>query len=54
MVTKLIPARAGYCEYFYSVKALIDGAVWLTPWAGSAGDPSLRLKNGFAQDDKVV
>ena len=27
------------------------GAVWLTHWAGEAGDPSLRLKNGFAQDD---
>ena len=27
------------------------GAVWLTHWAGEAGDPWLRLKNGFAQDD---
>jgi hypothetical protein len=26
-------------------------AVWLTRWAASAGDPSLRLKNGSAQDD---
>jgi hypothetical protein len=24
---------------------------WLTRKAGQAGDPSLRLKNGFAQDD---
>jgi hypothetical protein len=25
-----------------------------TRWAGQTGGPSLRLKNGFAQDDKVV
>jgi len=31
-----------------------SGAVWLTHQAGEAGDPSLRLKNGYAQDDKVV
>jgi len=24
---------------------------WLMRKAGQAGDPSLRLKNGFAQDD---
>jgi hypothetical protein len=24
---------------------------WLTRKAGQAGDPSLRLTNGFAQDD---
>ena len=28
-----------------------SGAVWLARRAGSAGDPSLRLKNGCAQDD---
>ena len=28
-----------------------SGAVWLARWAGSAGDPSLRLKNGSALDD---
>jgi hypothetical protein len=27
------------------------GAIWLTREASEAGDPSLRLKNGFAQDD---
>jgi Ca-activated chloride channel homolog len=27
------------------------GAGWLTRWAGEAGGPSLRLKNGSAQDD---
>ncbi len=27
---------------------------WLTHQAGSAGDPSLRLKSGYAQDDDVV
>jgi hypothetical protein len=26
-------------------------AVWLTLYVGSAGGPSLRLKNGCAQDD---
>ncbi len=26
-------------------------AVWLARQAGSAGDPSLRLKNGSVQDD---
>jgi len=26
-------------------------AVWLTLLAGQAGDPSLHLKNGYAQDD---
>ena len=31
-----------------------SGAVWLTLCAGYDGDPSLRLKNGFAQDDRVV
>jgi hypothetical protein len=31
-----------------------SGAVWLMRWAAKAGDPSLRLKNGYAQDDKVV
>jgi len=30
-----------------------SGGVWLTRWAGWAGDPSLRLKNGSAQDDKA-
>ena len=25
--------------------------VWLTRQAGQEGDPSLRLKNGFVQDD---
>jgi hypothetical protein len=28
-----------------------SGAVWLTRWTSAAGDPSLRLKNGSAQDD---
>jgi len=27
---------------------------WLTLDAGAAGDPSLRLKNGYAQDDTTV
>jgi hypothetical protein len=27
------------------------GAIWLARRAGQAGDPSLRLKNGCAQDD---
>jgi hypothetical protein len=29
-----------------------SGELWLTLYAGYAGDPSLRLKNGFARDDK--
>jgi len=29
-------------------------AIGLTRRAGQAGDPSLRLKNGYAQDDAVV
>jgi len=29
-------------------------AVWLTRQAGQAGDPSLRLKNGYAQDDTAI
>jgi hypothetical protein len=29
-------------------------AAWLAHEAGSAGDPSLRLKDGYAQDDDVV
>jgi hypothetical protein len=28
-------------------------AVWLTLGAWGAGDPSLRLKNGSAQNDKI-
>lgn len=24
---------------------------WLTLWAGAGRDPSLRLKNGYVQDD---
>jgi len=32
----------------------IRNRVWLTRWAGQAGDPSLRLKNGYAQDDAAV
>ena len=28
-------------------------AVWLPRGAGRNGDPSLRLKNGYVQDDKV-
>jgi hypothetical protein len=31
-----------------------SGAIWLTRWAGNGGDPSLRLTNGYAQDDKDV
>jgi outer membrane lipoprotein-sorting protein len=31
-----------------------SGAIWLTRQAGKAGDPSLRLKNGYAQDDGVI
>jgi hypothetical protein len=31
-----------------------SGAVWLTRKVGDAGDPSLRLKNGYAQDDNAV
>jgi hypothetical protein len=27
------------------------GVVWLTLYASEAGGPSLRLKNGYAQDD---
>jgi hypothetical protein len=27
---------------------------WLTREGGSEGDPSLRLKNGFARDDKAL
>ena len=27
------------------------GAIWLARRAGQAGDPSLRLKSGYAQDD---
>ena len=30
----------------------VVGQFWLSREAGSAGDPSLRLKNGSAQDDK--
>jgi hypothetical protein len=30
------------------------GAAWLTRCAGSEGDPSLRLKDGSAQDDRIV
>jgi hypothetical protein len=26
-------------------------AVWLTRWVGGAGDPSLRLRSGSAQED---
>jgi len=29
-------------------------AVWLTRSAGWAGDPSLRLNSGSAQDDKLI
>jgi hypothetical protein len=31
--------------------ALVVVVVWLTRGGGGAGDPSLRLKNGSAQDD---
>jgi len=31
-----------------------SGPAWLTRWAGQVGDPSLRLKNGYAQDDAIV
>ena len=31
-----------------------SGAIWLTLQAGEAGDPSLRLKSGYAQDDSVI
>jgi hypothetical protein len=36
-----------------------SGAIWLTRWAGGAGDPSRRLgfsamRLGYAQDDRVV
>jgi len=27
---------------------------WLTRWTGGEGDPSLRLKSGYAQDDTVA
>jgi len=27
---------------------------WLTRWAGSVRDPSLRLKNGYVQDDNLA
>jgi len=30
------------------------GAFWLTREASEAGDPSLRPKNGYAQDDTAV
>jgi hypothetical protein len=29
-------------------------ADWLTRQSGKVGDPSLRLKNGYAQDDAGV
>ncbi len=31
-----------------------SGAVRLTRKAGDTGDPSLRLKNGYAQDDTAL
>ena len=37
----------GMCEEFAGWVV----AVWLAREAGAAGDPSLRLKNGYAQDD---
>jgi hypothetical protein len=34
--------------------ALTWRCVWLTRQAGESGGPSLRLKNGYAQDDTAV
>src|ERR1700722_8128553 len=28
--------------------------IWLTRYAREAGDPSLRLKSGYAQDDTLI